>query len=405
MASNKTKAEFYAEFAKREGHPELAAALLAAQGSSKLALAMAQPGSPVTKLTASQRKAAEAAGFKVVTDSRGNTYLDGGEDLRRTVNELNTKASAEWAKAEAAATDKKLDETQQAAADADQTAADTATTPTTAPAAGGATDAASLADRAANASGVLGSAGGTTEEQLYIGVPNEYMAPATTFNSPDTRTDRLQTGRANNGYTPSGDVTPQYQLGFERTPVGWSEDRIGKLQADMVAAGYLASGKYRPRMWDQASQAAYQELLADANTYGADWRATLDKAMDASRDAFEQASPLTIQLADPRDVAQTADETAARLLGRRFTAAERSSFVSSFHAAQSAAQTAAWQSQVDALQQQQVPQGVASTVYDAPSMGAAAEDYARRVDPGGVTAHGAADLYSQLLNVIGVNYG
>jgi hypothetical protein len=84
------------------------------------------------------------------------------------------------------------------------------------------------------------------------------------------------------------------------------------------------------------------------------------------------------------------------VLGRRFTDQERQAFVESY-----ISQERARQEQVYELDGGEM----AGTAYQAMDPTSAVELYARQNAPGAYEAQGAADLYTQLLNFIGVSYG
>lgn len=182
-----------------------------------------------------------------------------------------------------------------------------------------------------------------------------------------------------------------------------SEERVGRVQAKLVEAGYLAKGEYRARVWDLNTANAMYEVLRQSNVYGRDWEWMLNKAVEGARGNPEfqnqlrrqsGQAPLAYEMPDPAELSLVAEQVSMNVLGRKFTPEEQSAFANAYNAQLMASQYQANQAQESG-----------GSYYQVPDMQTAAQIFARQTDPAGVAATEAGDIYGKILDLIGVNYG
>lgn len=436
-----TKAEFFAKYAAENGSDREAE--LVAMMADNLDLARALTGVtsdvPDDALDADALKALRAAGISVSkSKSRpGEWVVDrqsiGDDRERQSLSRLRGEAERAWVdyqEEQAQAAEEELAKVEEQAdkidagevqVDLESTSVDAGTpVPRTAafdPAADAAVGVAGDMPTVGGMSAGGGPQPGDTEPSPYIGLPDmvfggdgEWLGYQYEEERPGERVvselDRggLTAGRMTSRPAPPLTRRPMYEYGDELQGLSWNEDKKGRIQAELEEAGYLERGAYRPRRWDAETQKAFAELLAQANLYGLNWRKVLDGDLSAVRSdpTWQQSrggggvAPLVYSLPDPDELGLVAERVSSEILGRRFTEQERQAFVSAYTADERNRQRAAYEADVS---------GMEATTYQSVDPTAAAELYARRIDPGGYEAQGAADFYTQLLNFIGVSYG
>lgn len=191
-------------------------------------------------------------------------------------------------------------------------------------------------------------------------------------------------------------AAPHYFEGDDLVPATMGVESIARLQRMMASAGLL-SGTYRIGLWDDKSRGAYKNLLEYANSIGEDEQTALARYADSapteeggSSQGGPQRAPLVIRRTNPDDLASVADTVAKRTLGRRLRDDERARFVSAYQAAESGAQTSAYDAE---------PTG--GTVTDAPDPSVMAENQIRDAAPAEAGAHDVLGVYDAFLRKIG----
>lgn len=399
-----SKAEFFRSFARRNGAGDLADAVaLAASGEAFATMALLRDfWYDADKIDDNTLDALRRAGFTVAPSKDGKVDISAKPEARAEVKRLVDAAEKAWE-------DEQVDEPAPSSGDpkVDKTEAD-------------AKDLEELGEKVESgdmtfedALAEIASQEGEETPRAPIGVPDDYLAPTLGIDPQSEEAKRrrsmqAQYGRsdAQLGIGPAPRVKPRYFTGDEwRVPVGLREDLRGKLKAQLIEAGYLKEGVSRGTMWDQQAAAAFQELLADANATGGYWKATLRQAVQQAQNdpAFkdrlsgkEPRPPLIYELPDPGELGLVAERVSMEVLGRRFTDAERQAFVDTYTAQERARQEQVYELSVGEM---------AGTAYQSVDPTSAAELYARQTAPAEWEAQGAADLYTQLLNFIGVSYG
>jgi hypothetical protein len=155
---------------------------------------------------------------------------------------------------------------------------------------------------------------GISDERLPIGVPPD-------FSLGEAGPDFAYIAGGGAGPTTHerlGDLRlPRYYEDDEWAPATLSPAEIADWQEAMAKAGLLA-GTYRRGVWDDRSRNAYRDLLAFANTIGADDVEALRRWASAEEitqqgDPFQ---PLTFRPPDPAAVRQAVKTAGKQLLNR-----------------------------------------------------------------------------------------
>lgn len=199
---------------------------------------------------------------------------------------------------------------------------------------------------------------------------------------------------------------PRYYAGAENWPAktDMTPDQISKLQDQLVQAGQLipsASNPFQRGVWDDQSAQALGKIMVSANNTGSDWPTALQHFMDSEPmiidkktgmarkrlpgEAASTQAPLSLRMSNPDDLADIANTAAMKRLGRTFTQDELNKFVTSFHGAETATQTADYNAQ---------SAGGSATATATPSV--AADKFAEQVDPVAAQARNVLPLVSSI---------
>lgn len=169
------------------------------------------------------------------------------------------------------------------------------------------------------------------ESRNPIGVPPDY--------NPPVRIDR------GNIFSPSSDYItnpllgqpPQYFYGDEKIPAGYPIETRIRMQQDLIDAGVLdLKSGYRVGEWDVETQKAYATVLARANMTGQSYQQSLSELKlnvqqyGKPRDT-RTIQPGIIELTNPRQISNLADEVSVRVLGRRLDPSEAQRFAETYN--------------------------------------------------------------------------
>lgn len=147
------------------------------------------------------------------------------------------------------------------------------------------------------------------------------------------------------GYQPVTGGQVRYLKGDEFIPAGLPPEEVARLQESLDAAGlYNPKDVYPKGWWDGTSVRAYKRLLTHANSSGQDYGRSLSQlgaqaARDRQRGGAARRQSRLDALTPPVDLANVADKTAQRLMGRRLNNQEVQQFISSFQALERAGTT------------------------------------------------------------------
>ena len=173
-----------------------------------------------------------------------------------------------------------------------------------------------------------------------------------------------------------GDQPYYYNLNNDPTKTffGMSEQQRATIQDRMDARGISVN---TPTQYINA----LGFLMELGNNIGRDWETALTKLESMTPLREEKVYAPRYRVTSPDDIRAVADESARRVLGRKFTADELNQFVQSY------------QQQEVAYQQAMEGSGV---VTSAPSVGTAAQTFAERVDPSQANAYRFLGFFDQL---------
>ena len=104
-----------------------------------------------------------------------------------------------------------------------------------------------------------------------IGVPRDFTARRQTELHP---ADRARFGGA--AEVTIEEIPPRYFEGDHMIPATYGPERIIEIQKQLERAGLLMPGSYWAGFWDDASQAAYYQVLAYSNQRGTEWEQTIE---------------------------------------------------------------------------------------------------------------------------------
>lgn len=187
------------------------------------------------------------------------------------------------------------------------------------------------------------------DEEAFIGVPSGFKAERSGQKAYHYDPSSMGEDAAPVEYTrPTELVDPKYKVGSENIPGGWGVERIVELQAQMVAAGVLKASAYQRGVWDYASMAAYERLLATANASGLDADQVLSNYRQViakygrPEDQESPRQPLILQRRDPESLRALLGTVAGRILGGPLSKEEEDQFILSFNSMSDAAQTASY---------------------------------------------------------------
>lgn len=138
--------------------------------------------------------------------------------------------------------------------------------------------------------------------------------------------------------------SPRYMEGDDWTPAGRGPDKIAELQQAMVDAGVLTTN-YHKGVWDDASRAAYRDVLSFANGAGVTdteaisrWADSTEQKGQADAKTFD---PLPFRPPDPATLRQTVKKAFKDILPRElkeseieYLTSQASSLLSQEHAAE-----------------------------------------------------------------------
>lgn len=206
----------------------------------------------------------------------------------------------------------------------------------------------SFADLLAEVRQELAAAGLTSDQPSPIGVPLGYQAavpqsPTNVFEGSGAVWDPGSGGVYYPETTP-----PRYYEGDEYIPAGLDRDAMIALQARLEAFGL---SNYTPGAWDPASQKAFLYLLATANASGKTWQDVLAETeatggLKGPGARGAERAPLQVRLTNPDDIRAVLQAGAQQVYGKYVDEADIESFIQSYHAQQTAAQTQDYNQQV-----------------------------------------------------------
>ena len=128
-------------------------------------------------------------------------------------------------------------------------------------------------------------------------------------------------------------VSATYRKGDQDNPLGWTQERRGRLQRTLAEIGLLR-GSYNSRLWGPDSAQAYEAVLATANRLGVDADAALEllRADDSLRsDVVGGELKVDPYLRpDPASVAKDVKRIFDGLLGREVTTDELPGLVAEY---------------------------------------------------------------------------
>lgn len=201
---------------------------------------------------------------------------------------------------------------------------------------------------------------------------------------------------------------PTVQKESEAEKAFYSMDRkdVSELQHRLWAGGFYPPGVDPTEIalgdYDEYTFKAYQTAIHRAAMFHAsgvdktlndviDEAANIEGA-DARNKASRGRAPLVTELTNPEDLRYYAQKTAVATLGRSLRPDELERFVSSFHASQTASQTAAYNAGGTG--------GPGGTVVNAPNPSVAAEAFARQEAPAEAGAHDFVKVYDVVSRVL-----
>lgn len=134
---------------------------------------------------------------------------------------------------------------------------------------------------------------------------------------------------------PTSARPPRYFKGDEIIPAGYPIERRIKMQQDLFDAGLLDIG-YRKGEWNEDTRTAYIKALARANASGTTYDQTIAElkaniAQYGRPTDARKLAPGIIELTNPTQIANLANEVAVRTLGRRLDPIESERFASTYN--------------------------------------------------------------------------
>ena len=131
-------------------------------------------------------------------------------------------------------------------------------------------------------------------------------------------------------------IAPRYFSGDQNTEVvGLSPEDRADLQLQLKHLGLIgAKTKIVLGVWDATSAAAFKQVLAWANSTGADWKTALSD-MTAAGGMFAADAPAQVkQATNPLDVQALGQQTGLNYLGQGLTSDQQTQFQSDYAAKQ-----------------------------------------------------------------------
>lgn len=203
----------------------------------------------------------------------------------------------------------------------------------------------------------------------------------------------------------------QYFRGDEWTLAPDNPADVRALQIQLQQTGLLTSrGTTVLGQWDPQSATAFAKLLASANNAGAEWKDVLAARMAAVASGGllgtqTSRAPLVVHLANPDDIRSTLQKTAQTLYGGNLPEQDVQAFIAAFQGQQAAASQAAYAAgenpnigTMDIDPTTGKPLGGGGTVTNAPSTGAASEQFIRGQHPQEVAQQGFVNAMGDVLN-------
>lgn len=169
----------------------------------------------------------------------------------------------------------------------------------------------------------------TASGPSYIGVPSNYIAPTGSQVIPTTADE---SGGVAYGGTVYYGNKPLYFDGAQYLPATYSPDEIAALQSRLEALGLTG---YTPGRWDPKSQAAYEELLAEANMAGKTWEEMLAiiQANPSKKGGGGGGGGLGAAPISDDDIKALGNKVAQGVLGRNLREDEIANFLPAFRGA------------------------------------------------------------------------
>lgn len=230
------------------------------------------------------------------------------------------------------------------------------------------------------------------EQRQPIGVPPGYGAsygePGGNILSPS--------------YMPTGARPPRYFAGDEWIPANYPVERRIQIQQDLFEAGLLDL-PYQKEEWDANSRRAYAAALARANASGTTYDQTITElkanvARYGRPTDQRQLAPGVIELTNPDQISNLANEVAVRVLGRRLDPAQAQHFAATYNQLERE-----YQQQVYNMRLQGAANTIAGEVTQPPSLDSFGTQIASQVkeenpqDASLVTTLNAADIFFDML--------
>lgn len=235
-----------------------------------------------------------------------------------------------------------------------------------------------------------------------IGVPEGYRAqgPPRTITDMSIRAAEQYGGKG----LPTVGHRPLYYDGAEVLPGGLSMGEIVDLQTQLAKAGFLNTN-FSKGVWDQATQAAYRDLLSLANTKGQTAMQTLqeivaqggDKGLAYTVDEFGNIVPVTSadrpplvkQISDPNELELVFRTVLTEQLGQAWSREKVQGMVSAYQQMESQRQQEAYDKEL-----------TGGSVVMLPSPEAYATSEALRRDPQGVALANFEDIAGQTMDML-----
>lgn len=231
------------------------------------------------------------------------------------------------------------------------------------------------------------SGGRDSDENKYIGVPDDYRTPGMTLEEAQRRRDRGEE------FETAITRRPSFKEGDDYKPASQPPEVIATIQQRFVDAG-LITGSYRIGMWDDATRKAYRQVLGYANARGlSDDAEALNQLASMPKVEKDRAprAPLQVQVSNPADIRAALKETFRSKLGH-----------GDIDDAKVDAMIAAYQGREASAQRQQYQQAeTGGTVVEPPSLETFADVQAQKADPTAYSSHKVLDKFSMIADMLG----
>ncbi|HUR18900.1 MAG TPA: hypothetical protein VMZ51_08205 [Acidimicrobiales bacterium] len=252
-----------------------------------------------------------------------------------------------------------------------------------------------------------GDEGEKEKEPTPVGVPKGYSVKKTMV--------KKRYSPFAGAKTKTVDVPPRYFAGDEMKPATLAPSAIAALQRQMVDAGLLKKTGFRLGVWDDASVAAYKDLLAFANRTGLDRQAALSQyargfadlessgepggeyagygTQPEEEEEEEKRAPFIAKLTNPEDLKNLLEDSSTRVIGRRLKADEAQRFIDTYQEMERTKQRQAYD-----MEDPDNPQG--GDFVDMPNAGGEAESFVRKGFDAEASSYDAIGRFNQFMDLM-----